>query len=67
MARVANSTKEAIELPAIDEQRINDAMNTITTIQSVYNEERDLVNQLLGKLKWQMLLENFPKPFGLLN
>ena len=49
MARVANSTKEAIELPAIDEQRINDAMNTITTIQSVYNEERDLVNQLLGQ------------------
>lgn len=44
MARVANSTKEAI-----DEQRINDAMNTITTIQSVYNEERDLVNQLLGQ------------------
>lgn len=49
MARVANSTKEAIELPAIDEQRINDAMNTITTIQSAYNEERDLVNQLLGQ------------------
>ena len=49
MARAANSTKEAIELPAIDEQRINDAMNTITTIQSVYNEERDLVNQLLGQ------------------
>ena len=49
MARATNSTKEAIELPAIDEQRINDAMNTITTIQSVYNEERDLVNQLLGQ------------------
>ena len=49
MARATNSTKEAIELPAIDEQRINDAMNTITTIQSAYNEERDLVNQLLGQ------------------
>lgn len=49
MARATNSTKEVIELPAIDEQRINDAMNTITTIQSAYNEERDLVNQLLGQ------------------
>lgn len=49
MARTANPTKEAIELPAIDEQGINDAMNNITAIQSEYNEERDLVNQLLGQ------------------
>lgn len=49
MARIANPTKEAIELPAIDEQRINDAMNNFTSIQSEYNEERDLVNQLLGQ------------------
>ena len=49
MARTANPTKEAIELPAIDEQGINDAMNSITAIQSEYNEERDLVNQLLGQ------------------
>ena len=49
MARATNSTKEAIELPAIDEQRINDAMNNFTSIQSEYNEERDLVNQLLGQ------------------
>jgi hypothetical protein len=49
MARTANKAKEEIELPAIDEQGINDAMNTMTTIQSEYNEERDLVNQLLGQ------------------
>ena len=49
MARTANPTKEEIELPAIDEQGINDTMNTMTTIQSEYNEERDLVNQLLGQ------------------
>lgn len=49
MARAANPTKEATELPAIDEQGINDTMNTMTTIQSEYNEERDLVNQLLGQ------------------
>ena len=49
MARTANPTKEAIELSAIDEQGINDAMNSITAIQSEYNEERDLVNQLLGQ------------------
>ena len=49
MARTANPTKEEIELPAIDEQGINDTMNIMTTIQSEYNEERDLVNQLLGQ------------------
>lgn len=49
MARTANKAKEEIELPAIDEQGINDTMNTMTTIQSEYNEERDLVNQLLGQ------------------
>ncbi|MCX8656454.1 hypothetical protein J3U08_06595 [Gilliamella sp. B2894] len=49
MARTANKAKEEIELPAIDEQGINDAMNTMTSIQSEYNEERDLVNQLLGQ------------------
>ena len=49
MARTANPTKDEIELPAIDEQGINDAMNNFTSIQSEYNEERDLVNQLLGQ------------------
>lgn len=49
MARQANKAKEEIEVPAIDEQGINDVMNTMTTIQSEYNEERDLVNQLLGQ------------------
>ena len=49
MARTANKAKEEIELPAIDEEGINDTMNTMTTIQSEYNEERDLVNQLLGQ------------------
>ena len=49
MVRKANLTKEKIELPAIDKQGINDTMNTMTTIQSEYNEERDLVNQLLGQ------------------
>lgn len=34
MARQANKAKEELELPAIDEQGINDAMNTMTTIQS---------------------------------
>lgn len=52
MARTANKAKENIELPAIDEQGINDVMNTMTTmttIQSEYSEDRDLVNQLLGQ------------------
>lgn len=49
MARQANKAKEEIAAPAIDEQGINDVMNTMTTIQSEYNEERDLVNQLLGQ------------------
>ena len=49
MARTANKTKEKIELPVIDEQGINDVMNTMTTIQSEYSEDRDLVNQLLGQ------------------
>ena len=49
MARTAKQTKEAVELPTINEQSINDTMNTLTTIQSEYNEERDLVNQLLGQ------------------
>ncbi len=49
MARTANKAKEKIELPAIDEQGINDVMNTMTTIQSEYSEDRDLVNQLLGQ------------------
>lgn len=49
MARQANKANEEIEVPAIDEQGINDVMNTMTTIQSEYNEERDLVNQLLGQ------------------
>lgn len=51
MARTANKAKEEIELPAIDEEGINDTMNTMTTIQSEYNEERDLVNQLLGQVQ----------------
>lgn len=49
MARTANKVKEKIELPVIDEQGINDVMNTMTTIQSEYSEDRDLVNQLLGQ------------------
>ena len=49
MARTAKQTKEAVELPTINEQSINNTMNTLTTIQSEYNEERDLVNQLLGQ------------------
>lgn len=49
MARTAKKTKEAVELPTINEQSINNTMNTLTTIQSEYNEERDLVNQLLGQ------------------
>lgn len=49
MARTANPIKEEIELPAIDEQGINEVMNTMTTIQSEYNEDRDLLNQLLGQ------------------
>ena len=31
MVRKANPTKEEIELPTIDEQGINDVMNTMTT------------------------------------
>ncbi|OCG27975.1 hypothetical protein A9G45_13290 [Gilliamella sp. HK2] len=49
MARTANKAKEEIELPAIDEQKMNNAMNTITSIQSEFNEDRDLLNQLLGQ------------------
>ena len=51
MARTAKQTKEAVELPTINEQSINNTMNTLTTIQSEYNEERDLVNQLLGQVQ----------------
>lgn len=61
MARTANPTKDEIELPAIDEQGINDAMNTMTTIQSEYNEERDLVNQLLGQVQMADSFSQFSK------
>jgi chromosome segregation ATPase len=59
MARTANPTKEAIELPPLDEQGINDAMNTMTTIQSEYSEDRDLVNQLLGQAQMADAFEKF--------
>ncbi|OCG16911.1 hypothetical protein [Gilliamella sp. WF3-4] len=59
MARTANPTKEAIELPAIDEQGINEVMNTMTTIQSEYSEDRDLVNQLLGQAQMADAFEKF--------
>ncbi|MCX8581425.1 hypothetical protein J3U18_06950 [Gilliamella sp. B3482] len=49
MARTANKAQEPVQLPVINEQGINDAMNTMTTIQSEYSEDRDLVNQLLGQ------------------
>ncbi|OCG02936.1 hypothetical protein [Gilliamella sp. wkB112] len=49
MARTAKPKNEAINLPVIDEQGISDAMNAMTSIQSQYNAERDLVNQLLGQ------------------
>ena len=61
MARTANPTKEEIELPAIDAQGINDTMNTMTTIQSEYNEERDLVNQLLGQVQMADSFSQFSK------
>ncbi|OCG20051.1 hypothetical protein A9G22_01670 [Gilliamella sp. App2-1] len=61
MARTANPTKEAIELPPLDEQGINDAMNTMTTIQSEYNESRDLVNQVLGQAQMAEAFEQFSR------
>ncbi len=61
MARTANKAKEEIELPAIDEQGINDAMNTMTTIQSEYNESRDLVNQVLGQAQMAEAFEQFSR------
>lgn len=61
MARTANKAKEEIELPAIDEEGINDTMNTMTTIQSEYNEERDLVNQLLGQVQMADSFSQFSK------
>lgn len=51
MARTANKAKEEIELPAINEQGITETMNTMTSIQSEYNDDRDLLNQLLGQAK----------------
>ncbi|MFQ0994158.1 hypothetical protein GYW75_03910 [Gilliamella sp. ESL0232] len=61
MARQANKAKDEIELPAIDEQGINDAMNTMTTIQSEYNESRDLVNQVLGQAQMAEAFEQFSR------
>lgn len=61
MARTANKEKEEIELPAIDEQGINDVMNTMTTIQSEYSDERDLVNQLLGQAQMADAFSKFSK------
>ncbi|OCG63191.1 hypothetical protein [Gilliamella sp. Fer4-1] len=61
MARTANKEKEEIELPPLDEQGINDAMNTITSIQSEYNESRDLVNQVLGQAQMAEAFEQFSR------
>ena len=38
MTRTAKQTKEAVELPTINEQSINDSMNTRITIQSYYRK-----------------------------
>ncbi|MWP48841.1 MULTISPECIES: hypothetical protein [unclassified Gilliamella] len=59
MARQANKAKDEIELPAIDEQGINDAMNTLTKIQSEYSDKRDLVNQIIGEQRMAEALGKF--------
>lgn len=59
MARPVKPTQEPAELPAINEQGINEVMNTMTTIQSEYNEERDLVNQLLGQFQMASAIAKF--------
>ncbi|MDF7667905.1 hypothetical protein PT273_09045 [Orbaceae bacterium ESL0727] len=59
MTRQANTGKEAIELPAINEQGITDVMNTMTTIQSEYSDDRDLANQLLGQAQMARSIAKF--------
>lgn len=59
MARTANKAQESVELPAINEQGINEVMNTMTTIQSEYSDERDLVNQIIGEQRMAEALGKF--------
>lgn len=61
MARTTKPTKETVELPAINEQGINNVMNTMATIQSEYNESRDLVNQVLGQAQMAEAFEQFSR------
>lgn len=49
MGRTIKSIPKPFELPLIDEQSITNTMNAMSSMQSEYNQARDLVNQLLGQ------------------
>lgn len=49
MGRTLKSIPKPFELPLIDEQSITNTMNAMSSMQSEYNQARDLVNQLLGQ------------------
>lgn len=66
MARTANKAKEEIELPAIDEQRINTVMNTMTTFQSEYSDDRDIANQIWGQIQMAGAISKFTTVVGLM-
>ncbi len=66
MARTANKAKEEIELPAIDEQGINTVMNTMTTFQSEYSDDRDIANQIWGQIQMAGAISKFTTVVGLM-
>ncbi|XKM14267.1 hypothetical protein RCS94_03620 [Orbaceae bacterium ac157xtp] len=59
MARTANPTQKPVELPEINKQGINEMVNTMTTIQSEYSDDRDLANQLLGQAQMARSIAKF--------
>lgn len=61
MARSKGSCAQALELPALDGERLTADQNAMASLQALHGAERDVVNQLLGQSQMAGALEAFSR------